>query len=409
MSLYLSKYYIFLLLVFFPFISFGTNSMDTQPWILIYALFFHEDFFSSYRNSKIILGFLLLLFVLQFFVFLIYFKIDFFYFTRGISGYLIFLMIYFFQKKNLYTNFIQKQRLIFIINYVYLFVAIGQIIISPFITENFVNVRTSDSRGVTSLTPEPTMFGIFLIFLSLIYTIIWNTSNKNKIVQLIILNSISILFLAKSSTASLYLIIGIIFWIFINIKAFKILFYSIVIFPFAYFIFFFYITSYLGNARIGYIFNSIFSGDILILLGKDKSIQDRILANIFPFKASYNNYFIPGGFNLELTLKAIDINFLDLTFTKFHTGSRIMSLWGSSIAELGFLFILIFIGYSYYLFKDFRSLNMIVRKKIVFIYFMIVLLGFTSFTISFPLLAFILASIPILKKTSTLYSISNIK
>jgi hypothetical protein len=395
MKLIFSKYFIFLILVFFPFVSFGINNMDTQPWIIIFAIIFFKDVFLIKININIIIFTATLLLIIQLFGFFIYFGVAWFYIIRGISAYFIFTIVYIFQKKNLDNNFIKYENYIFKFNYIYLSVAILQTVISPFLFKYLVNVRTSDARGVTSLTPEPTMFGIFLIFLCLIYSIIYNELNKYKIKRLVILNVIFIVFFAKSATASLYLLLAGVFWFLINIKS--IIFFSISFF--SAFIYFFksYLTSFLEESRISYIFNLLFSGEILSLISRDRSIQERLLANLFPFKASFNNYFLPGGFYLEKTLSPIDLNLYDVYFSKFHTGSIIMSLWGSLIAEQGFIFIFLFLLFSVHLFKNYILIDKMIGKRVFFIYIMIIFLGFTSFTISFPLLAFMLATLPILK------------
>jgi hypothetical protein len=369
--------------------------MDTQPWIIIFAIIFFKDILSKKININILIFTIIILLIIQLFGLFIYFGIAWFYIIRGISAYLIFAIVYIFQQKNLKDNFIKYENYIFIFNYVYLSVAILQTIISPFLFKYLVNVRTSDERGVTSLTPEPTMFGIFLIFLCLIYSIIYNELNKYKIKRLVILNVIFIVFFAKSATASLYLLLAGVFWFLINIKS--IIFFSISFF--SAFIYFFnsYLTSFLEESRISYIFNLLFSGEILSLISRDQSIQERLLANLFPFKASFNNYFLPGGFYLEKTLSPIDLNLYDVYFSKFHTGSIIMSLWGSLIAEQGFIFIFLFLLFSVHLFKNYILIDKMIGKRVFFIYIMIIFLGFTSFTISFPLLAFILATLPILK------------
>lgn len=395
MNFIFSKYFIFLVLVFFPFVSFGFNDMDTQPWIIIFAIIFFKDVLSNKANTNFLIFTAIILMIIQLFGLFIYFGVAWFYILRGISAYFIFAIVYIFQKKNLNNNFVKYEKYIFIFNYIYLGVAILQTVISPFLFKYLVNVRTSDSRGVTGLTPEPTMFGIFLIFLCLIYSIIFNELNKYRIKRLVILNIIFIVFFAKSATASLYLLLAGIFWFLINIKS--IIFFSLSFF--LAFIYFFnsYLTSFLEESRISYIFNLLFSGEILSLISKDRSIQERLLANLFPFKASFNNYFLPGGFYLEKTLSPIDLNLYDVYFSKFHTGSIIMSLWGSLIAEQGFIFIFLFFLFSIHLFRNYILIDKTIGKRVFFIYLMIIFLGFTSFTISFPLLAFMLATLPILK------------
>jgi hypothetical protein len=393
-----SKYFFFLLLVFFPFVSFGLNSMDTQPWIILLSFFFFKDFFSK-KIFNIVLVVSIIFILIQFLYFILFFKIDFFFLSRGIIGYIIFIIVFFYQSKNIGLKFIQNYDVIFKINYIYILVAIIQLFTTPFVTRFLVNVRTSEDRGVTSLTPEPTMFGIVLIFFILIYILLLNESNKRKIYTLILINIFSILFLAKSATASLYLILGFIIWFLINFNSAKFWIYGIIILLGFYWLLTNYLFVYFDEVRLGYIFGNLFNGDFFLLLAKDQSIQDRILASIFPFKASYNNFFMPGGLNLLISLQPIDISLFDIQFKQFHTGPIIMSLWGSLIAELGFVFILLFFVFSYLMFSQYMVLEKQSRNRFLFIYLMIIVLGFTSFTISFPFLSFLIGSLPILKVT----------
>lgn len=395
----ISKYAIFLILVFFPYVSFGTNQMDTQPWVLLFAIIFYKDFLLSRRSLRIISFFIILILTAQIIALFGSFKIELEYLLRGVSSYIIFAIVYYYQQKSLNSNFVKYQNIIFKINYFYIIIAVLQTIISPNISRFLViSSRTSETRGVTSLTPEPTMFGILLIFFCLIYLVIMNDSNRKAIRPLILLNLLSILVLAKSATASIFLLVGILLWYLVNLRSFKFFISAIIMIPFGYFAFTFLINTYLKESRLSNIYNVVLNGDFLILLTRDRSILDRSLANIFPFKASYGNYFLPGGFSLDATLKPLDIKIFDTVIYDYHTGPKIMSLWGSLIAELGVLFILLFLGYSIYLIKNYILVNEQIGRKVLFIFLMIIILGFTSFTISFPLFAFLLASLPVLKQ-----------
>ena len=60
-----------------------------------------------------------------------------------------------------------------------------------------------------------------------------------------------------------------------------------------------------GDTRIFKILNNINTNDLIKIILNDTSVFDRIMATIFGFKASLNNFFIPGGFYLEKTLNPI--------------------------------------------------------------------------------------------------------
>jgi hypothetical protein len=395
MRLSISKYLVFLVFVFFPFISFGTNSLDTQPWIIILSLFLARDIFYTYRNVAILVILLTAIFFSAFVGFLFSFDSNLFYFIRGVSGYLIFIIVYLYQSQKLTSSLYKYENHIFIFNLVYLFAGIVQTIYSPYFFQFLANVRTSETRGVTSLTPEPTMFGIVLLFFCLFYLVILTKRNKRKIIFLSILNCIFIVFVAKSTTVSLYLFLALIIWLLLYLRIKYVIFLSLILTFLVNFRGI--LSSLLLDSRLYNISNFLNEVKFLNLLAKDKSVQDRLLANIFPFKASFDNFFIPGGFTLESSLNSIDIQIFDLTFYDFHTGSIVMSLWGSLIAQLGFILIL----FSIFLLLKYSRIVYSVysgnRRKIIFIVLMLFFLGFTSINISFPFIPFLLASLPLLK------------
>ncbi|MXC93545.1 hypothetical protein FQZ99_24965, partial [Escherichia coli] len=83
-------------------------------------------------------------------------------------------------------------------------------IIQAFVDVNFfdflVDIRTSESRGVTSLTPEPTYYGIVCLLLLMVCLVSESFKNKER-KYLSLFFVIQIVFLAKSSMAILLLLI----------------------------------------------------------------------------------------------------------------------------------------------------------------------------------------------------------
>ena len=60
-------------------------------------------------------------------------------------------------------------------------------------------MRTDSSRGVTSLAPEPTFFGIFLFISSWILAESKNFIINKKMTIILLINFISVIFLAESA------------------------------------------------------------------------------------------------------------------------------------------------------------------------------------------------------------------
>ena len=88
-------------------------------------------------------------------------------------------------------------------NYIYYLFAIIEIN-SPTIIEFLGNSRPSGGRGLTSLTPEPTFFAIFIIFSSLLIFAARGFSFKEDRITHF-LNIFGVIFIAHSATGILIL------------------------------------------------------------------------------------------------------------------------------------------------------------------------------------------------------------
>lgn len=388
----ITKYKIFLTLIFFQYVSFGLNSLDTQLWIIIFGIINFKSLITTFKNKIYFTIVLFLPVIVQYIAFLYTLDFDLFTFTRGFTSFLIFVIIFNYQSNNFHL-FIKCYKYFITLNIIFILIGFIQLITNPNIFNFLLTPRTSISRGVTSLTPEPTAFGIMLIFLILIELLFLKSIYKKSTIILIILNILSILFVAKSATATLYLILSLFIWALISYK-----------FKFKYFLYFLFILILLiylnqnlykifGDTRIFTILNNINTNDVIKIILNDTSVFDRIMATIFGFKASLNNFFIPGGFYLEKSLNPINIVLFETNINNYHPGSRLMSLWGSLIASYGFIsFIFIFFIFNH-IFRNKKNISSLYRKRIIFITVMIFFLGFTSITISYSFLGFIISII----------------
>jgi hypothetical protein len=379
-------YLFFIVLVFFPWVSFRTNSMDTQPWIFIFGSMFIWIFIKHQKDFSLLLFFLLLPIISQFIAILFGSDFDLTLFLRGFAAYSIFIYVYIIQKNNLslYSNF---YKLIFIINLLYLFVGIVQLMVSPLFFDWIVVGRMSESRGVSSLSPEPTSFGLFLLILSVVHLVSINRYNKKKVLFIIFLNVVFILFIAQSTTASLYLLVAIVMLTFSRVNIIITLLMSIsggagILYLLLY-----------GDSRISTIFTSIINGEFFNSFLLDESIFDRIMATIYPFVSFYENLFIPGGFYLSSSLRPVDMSWIDSSLGYYHTGDKIMSLWGGVIAETGIIgfFMLFFI--IIILVRKIKLLPKMMRMEYYFIFIFIFLLGFSSISLSLAPIPFVVALI----------------
>ena len=148
---------IFFILALFPFVSFGTNSMDSQPFYIFFAMLSFLFFASSGLIFKESLNLIILTIIVLLTIFLTSTTFDFI-FIRGVASYLGFFItlivsIVYFERFGIPVKFIV------ISNIIYLFVGILQFLYDPLIANFLVlpNGYPNMIRGATSLTPEHTL------------------------------------------------------------------------------------------------------------------------------------------------------------------------------------------------------------------------------------------------------------
>ncbi len=374
------QYLLGMLMIFFsfiPWVHFGLNSRDSQPWPVLFASLF--IIFSPQINFK--REYLLLAFV-PFSAFVVWLNysnqiLDFIA-LRAILSYLSFtlclagFLIYF-------NNYKFPWKLLIFINFLYLFFAFAQIFF-PDITSGFVQVRGigESGRGVTSLTPEPTFFGIFLYLISFIFLAKSNFKPSRNLSFLLILNLLSIVFLSRSSTVLVFLIVSIIFVCLPRLGFRQIIFstfYLFIIFLLGFLI--------LKDSRAFLLSSQLYEFGLLELVYLDESINDRVANVIYPIHGAYINNFLPGGFH-SFSMMHADLNVFYNGFFHFGSGSTsIMSFIGVFIYELGFIGIVI-LGFIFFKIQD----GTFLRFMDTFLIFIILN---SSVPPSFPLVPFIIA------------------
>ena len=106
------------------------------------------------------------------------------------------------------------------VNIIWLLFAVLEVYF-PNIASIFSSSRTGDGRGVTSLAPEPTFFGMYLFFSSWLMLVASNYKPGKYLMYLIFFNLIFIVLVAKSSMMIIYLMFSAIFFLaytFIKLK-----------------------------------------------------------------------------------------------------------------------------------------------------------------------------------------------
>ena len=247
-------------------------------------------------------------------------------------------------------------------------------LIEPSIVSNFVAQRTSIGRGISSLSPEPTHFGIFLFFSSWLI-LIFKNYKADKANLLILLSALlSVLFLAKSSMTFLFIVIAFFFYcayLFIR-KRYMQLFLINYIFILLCMLSIVFISP---DNRIFYIILKILS-EGFYLFHSDESAFSRLSDIIFPFIGLIENHLLPGGFT---SFGKKFYMFYDLMFwPTYQDGKKIMSWTMSMWYELGFFGLIAWL----YLLK--LSLIKASTRSILETFFLFLLL-FSAIPALFPL------------------------
>lgn len=371
--------YGFLLCCMFPWVSFNLVSTETQPWVIMFCIFF---ILSNIKNIKINE---LIIISIPFFVLLlgVVLQDDLFLTIRASLSYFVFCMVFLWFRdicfrKYLYIGFFKK------CNIVWILFAIIQFFLGNSIVDFILFARTSADRGVTSLAPEPTFFAIYLFFMNWVY--LKNSDyriNKDNYI-LIMINSLSIIFLAKSSLGFIILFSGFLVFFFLSgVGVFrKIL--TVILLACICVSFFLYVRNFLDGTRLANILD-IAAVSSYELFYQDGSANERLKNIIYPILGFFDNGGMPGGFS---SFQAMHDSLLDGGSGFFwygDGGDKILSMVGSVVYELGFLGVFIFV----FILKSALSKS---KKSFVEVIFLI-FICLNAISVAFPMVAIMLSLI----------------
>ena len=261
------------LCLMFPWIGSASNQFDTQPWVIIICFLFMISRGSLPKVFSITLFFsIIVIFCNE-----VYWGFS-FDSVRSISELIIFSISFFI------GFIIIKEKyfgLIIVGNVIYLAAAIVQLFFDANIFDFLVEARSSPTRGLTSLTPEPTFFGMVLCFFSII--LIQRRIASSYVRALLIFNIVFILFVAKSFTAFSFLLFIVMYFCFIKWPIRGLGFSAFFLFMFVY------SFSVFDLGRISSLSNSIVASPS-DLIEHDFSAKVRISDSIsWPFMLVYND------------------------------------------------------------------------------------------------------------------------
>ena len=383
---------LFFIFALFPFVSFGLNSMDTQPFYIFFAftagilLIITGPVF--HKSIHLLLILLLIIFTVTFFSK----SIDFMY-LRSIASYTGFFLslivsIIFFMRYGI------PIKLIIFSNIIYLIVGIIQSLAGA--NKNAIfdflvisNTFSSPTRGVIGLTPEPTMFAVLIFFFSWIILLVYDYKPNKRVVYLLLANILTLLFLTKSSMGFVFIITATFFFLINNLKSKSILigvmsaliFLAIYIFIMQHL---FPASRFVNLSKIFFALDGSLIERLQILINFDASINDRALNAIFPYLGFYQNNGIPGGIDTFNNMSQILVAYTNSYFWSGLGSNKILSFVGSFIYELGAIGIFCII-YFYFFMKDSRNSNRKIEMMLLFI-----LLN-SSIPVAFPFIPILMA------------------
>jgi hypothetical protein len=380
---------LFIILSLLPWVSFGLNNLDSQPWAFIFAIIFFlaikRIIFPKYSIKIIILVVLGLIFATSI--------------TSSIDSSLIRALINYLSLPLLYVAFYNyfirygvPIKLFIVLNFVWIFFGFIELFF-PEIMSLLSKMRTSPSRGVTSLAPEATFFGIYLFFSSLLFFELKNLINTNKIFILLVINFLAVLFLAKSSTVVLFYVISLfsflMFKFFYTLRDLKILKKNIknyIIWPIIFLTILILFKDSLSGTRLYSLSALLLEKSIMEIVIMDASINSRVESFYFSQVGVYKNYFLPGGFDSFIEMRR---QIFDTSETKYflnrYESNKIMSWIGSIFYELGIFGIMI----TAFLFKAIHYKS---RGSIFYIITLFVIL-LSAVPVAFPLVPMVIALI----------------
>ena len=368
-----------------PWYSFGLLSSDSMPWPFIGYLLF---LFSLNHHIKLPKNFIVMFLILLVGIYASLFI------SSNILDENIFRSLYnYFGVVIFYIGFYNyllkygfPNNIFILCNILWLSFGLVELFF-PEIASIFSKTRTDEHRGVTSLAPEPTFFGMYLFFSSWLMILGQKHSPSRLVAPLILINLASIFFLAQSSMIILYLLISlIVFFIYAYFRLvwrkqfLKRTFYIALIILI--------VTTIINQTEESTRFLSLYSQlqnelNLKLIFYVDGSLNSRLEHIVYSLHGSINNFLIPAGFDTFIKLGDVFDSVYGYYFYNSPPSNKIMSWHGDWLYQLGF-FGLIFVSYLFFISSDGSRMR---RFELL----LLAILLLSAVPLAFPLISMILA------------------
>lgn len=280
-----------------------------------------------------------------------------------------------------YENGINLQR-IKVITWIWIIIAVIQQFYNRYFMSFLISdMRTTDSRGVTSLAVEPTYFAQMIFFMVL--CILCFEEEKKEKYKYFIVGILGIVILAKSSMVVLVLGVGFLIFIIITLtKKWKRKYMKYLLFIPMIGIVFLIIMSFMPEtSRLINTLESMFEQGVMYFFKNDASANDRLSSIVFSFKGAIENFFIPHGFDKWQAYEIAEKS--SSKFFWYGSSTKIMSMYGALVFEMGILGVGIIYIINSWSYKYLKISN----KHIIFLIFLN-LIFLTAVPLSTPFVGF---------------------
>lgn len=370
---------LFVFFCFFPYLKVVPFlDTDIQPYALGFSILLFAIWFPFYVNVALLPGLALAFFAIA---------------TIGLNGlsvvglrnsfgYLSFFTITYASYKYLTYRGEPPFRFMTIAIYIWMAVGVIQLFSPEFLNFLLPRAKTSFTRGVFALSPEPTFYGITCLFFLLIVQLAQHP--KRKLLSLLLL--FQIVFLAQSSMVILFLLILITIRITFKLSLKRFLAYTLV----GIISLLILLNIDLGNYNIRFlqIVDLVLDKGFLKLIALDQSISDRAAHIYFSVKGFLESYTLPHGYgewrsDIKSQLPAYrEVFAIDWV----STNDKIMSTYGAALYELGIFGLLLPICISLILYRALRSQLSTAMVMVLFVNMILM----TAIPVSFPPLGFLM-------------------
>ena len=380
---------LFIIFSLLPWVNFGLNNMDSQPWSFIFGIFFllslKKITFPDNSINILVFVFLGLVFTL-----LITNSLNISFVLRAIVNYFSISLFYI-----LFYNYFIRYHFPFKIFIFFNFLWIGFGFLEMFSAELIKSISimpTDHTRCTTSLAPEPTFFAVYLFIISWIFAESKNFIINKKIAIILLINFISVIFLAESAMVTLFyvIVVCVVFisnflHVLIRLKINKKNMISYVILICLIYLTIIFAKDLLNETRLFYLVNKFLNAQsILEIIINDASINARVESVYFSVIGSFKNYLIPGGLDsfIEMRREILSLMEKEIFYNRVES-NKIMSWAGSLLYELGIFGLLIMVFFFKSIYKG--SLSSLFNCLTLF------LILFSAIPLAFPLISILMS------------------